>query len=433
MLKNFLIFFAVYFSLGLGLVVAFSIAFRFKDIEARMLALAMVFRLLCTYGYYYRTFAGPSDATGYWAYARDVGLSGEFASFFQTGTKFIDHLSALFYPAIAGFDDTYLMLYIPFSLIAFAGSVLFYRTLVSMKTAGRRLPFVLSFFLPNLVFWSSNLGKDSIMYFGIVGIIFSLRQFPKVNIPGLVGFGAAAYFVRPHIIGLMLISVLFGLFLQSRKLTLRNIVFFVAVLGAFLMLQERIFKFAGIHVDSGEETMTADEAKRPGISRYYDESMKRVEGMSGQYQGTGAHMASGPPNVLFAPYYLIAFVSMPFLWQARTPIQLVSAVESVIYQYFLLMVLLNWKTVLSSPALPLRYPWIIYFVFTSVIYGMSTSNFGLGVREKCMVLPVLILFYAAVSTVRADRKRELTDKRRAAAIRIRDASTAWARPGKPQP
>ena len=38
----------------------------------------------------------------------------------------------------------------------------------------------------------------------------------------------------------------------------------------------------------------------------------------------------------------------------------------------------------------------MYVLIGSVIMGMAFTNFGLTVREKCMVLPCIILFYAGV-------------------------------------
>jgi hypothetical protein len=40
----------------------------------------------------------------------------------------------------------------------------------------------------------------------------------------------------------------------------------------------------------------------------------------------------------------------------------------------------------------------MYTVFGSIIMGMTYTNFGLTVRQKCMVLPCILLFYACVRT-----------------------------------
>ena len=415
MISDFLVFFAVYFALGELIIVLFAIKYSFKHYEVRLFTFALLFRLLLTFFYYYRTFFGGSDATSYYPSARYIGFHSNFWSFFKTGTIFIDNLAWLFYPLISFFDNTYLMLYIPFSLIAFAGSILFYRTLVFMKIPNWRMIFFVSFFLPNLVFWSSNLGKDSIIYFGITGLIYSLRKFPKVNFPATLAFGTLIYFVRPHIIGLMLISIMLGIFLQRNKLNFRNIVFFIMLIGSFLFLQEKIFKFVGIKVDRGEDTeqtQANNYSVQPGLGDYYDESMKTIETMSTQYKGTGAEIKQpGKLYTLLAPYYMISFISMPFIWQARTPIQFASAVESLIYQYFLLIVILNWRLLIQSTLLPQKYSWIIYTVLTSIIFGMSTSNFGLGVRQKCMVLPLLIIFYVIVKTKKDETNKLKKEKR----------------------
>ena len=117
MISDFLVFFAVYFALGELIIVLFAIKYSFKHYEVRLFTFALLFRLLLTFFYYYRTFFGGSDATSYYTYARYIGFHSNFWSFFKTGTIFIDNLAWLFYPLISFFDNTYLMLYIPFSLI----------------------------------------------------------------------------------------------------------------------------------------------------------------------------------------------------------------------------------------------------------------------------------------------------------------------------
>lgn len=410
MVYDFLVYFAVYLAVGELIIILFAKKYSFKQYEVRICTFALLFRITLTYFYFYRTLFVSADAYNYYIFARYIGFHGNFLMFFKTGTAFLDNLSWLFYLIVSFFNNAYLMLYIPFSLLAFMGSMLFYRTLCSMNIKNRRLIFFVSFFLPNLVFWSSDLGKDSIVYFGITGLLFSLRYFPKINILALAGFGATIYFVRPHVIGLLLISSLLGTFLQRNRFSIRNIVFFSMLLGSFLFLQERIFKFVGINVDKSdivEQTQTNDASFQPGVKRYYDESMKTIKNMSSQYKGTGSEIQHKRNlNFLLSPYYMASFISMPFVWQVRNPIQLTSSIESMIYQFFLLYILFNWKLLVSSSLFPQKFSWLIYMVLTSIIYGMSTSNFGLGVRQKCMVLPLLIIFYVIVKTKKDEIKNQ---------------------------
>jgi hypothetical protein len=398
MFYDILAFVAVYFVVGEAIIVFYALRCASTQTEVRTLNLALLFRMGLTFFYYYRTFSGPSDATTYYTFARYVGFHSDFWSFFQTGTQFIDNLSWLFYPLVSFFDNSYLMLYVPFSLIAFIGSILFYRTLSDLKATDDRIRILISFFLPNLIFWSSNLGKDSIMYFGITGLLYSLRNTSRINFSGLIGFGSVIFFVRPHIIGLLLISGMLGTFLQRNKMNFRTIAISVVFFASFLLLQDKIFSFVGMKIEK-EDVETVQTGAMPDFEQYYSEGMRKISNMSSQYKGTGAEIQQ-PSKIRFlvAPYYFLAFISMPFLWQARNAIQLASAIESTIYQYFILVIILRWRSLIASTMLPLKYFWMFYLVITSIIFGMSTSNFGLGVRQKCMVLPVLILLYAITIT-----------------------------------
>jgi len=113
-------------------------------------------------------------------------------------------------------------------------------------------------------------------------------------------------------------------------------------------------------------------------------------------------------NELYAPVYFLPFLLGPFIWQARKPIQFVSALENVIYQLMLLYLVLNWRSLARAKFLQFKLAWVIYVVVASTILGMMYSNFGLTVRQKCMVLPVLVVFFVAAygykEKVRLERK-----------------------------
>lgn len=360
-----------------------------------------MFKSICTFYYYHFTLVNIADAWGYFHYAQALGFVPSIGALFQTGTEFLENVSALFFPLISIFENQYLMLYIPFSLLGFIGALLFYRTFRIVAPLKHRVElYLLCFFMPNLVFWTSNLGKDSFSYFAIALVMYGFvaRPKPPRNIM-FIGFGSLLlYLVRPHILLFLICGFLLGLFFERRKLSIRSVVVFAVMLIAFLILHNRILQFAGVEVDS-------DETKQTSISSYYSAGVSRVESSSqGMNIGDAATGRSHGFSIFLFPYYLFTFLTVPYLWQARKVIHFVSAFETIIYQIMIVYVCIHWKDVTKIKSIPFKYSWLIYLLVSSIIGGAAQTNFGLVVRERCMVLPVILLVFACVRYQLASNK-----------------------------
>ena len=65
----------------------------------------------------------------------------------------------------------------------------------------------------------------------------------------------------------------------------------------------------------------------------------------------------------------------------------------------LITIIIHWKRRLSKNSFPFRSSIIGFLIVTSVIFGMSHSNFGLIVRQKCQIIPVLAILYAQAISI----------------------------------
>jgi hypothetical protein len=394
MLFDFLTFFSYYMLIGGLVIVLFAIKYRSNRTEINIFFLALLFRMLCTFYYYVFAQSNPADALGYFLYAQQMGFPNAISQFFRTGVGFIDSIAALFFPLVSFFDNQYLMLFAPFSILGFAGSLLFYRTLQVVAPIRKKIElYAVCFFLPNMVFWTSNLGKDSVMYFGIVLIMFGFLaklKSPRNMIAICIG-GFLVYSVRPHMFMFMTAGFLMGLIFERRKLSFRTIAVFVLVFAALLFTQEKILDYTGVHVESEEE-------KPASISSYYEAGVSRIEASSQTMNIGGAAMGDTPRkfSILYFPYYLVTFLASPFLWQARKPIQFFSALETIIYQIMLVYLCIRWKDVAKIRFIRFKYSWLMYLILSSIIEGAAQTNFGLIVRQRCMVLPVIFLLFTGV-------------------------------------
>ena len=398
-LFDFITFVVVFLTVGFIINQFVSRALKFERNENRTLLLALVFRMLLTY-YYYYYFAGQAADIGnyfYYAASNEFSLNG----LLTTSTQFINNVCSLFYPFARPFGNQYLMLFVPFALLGHCGALLFYSVCRRFESVDLRVRRVLALFLPNLVFWTSNMGKDSLIFFGFALVIFGIldKRSMLTRVLTIVSGFLLVFSIRPHSGLILLVSFLLGIVFQSSKQNVRSIFILIIAMAAFFMTYGKALDFVGIKI-SEDETKDAVET----ISDIYGQAMvdmnKRSVGLNVGAAATGA----SPVDLLKSPFYFISFIGGPFIWQARKPIHVASALESIIYQLMLLYIMLNWRYYFRQNLLEMKYAWALYVILSSVILGMSYANFGLTIRQKCMVIPEIVLIYLAIRNKKDEEK-----------------------------
>ena len=140
------------------------------------------FHLLVGTGYYFLTRNGGGDAWGYWRRAKLMDFDDFWFNLFESkGTGFMNAFN--YFPAkvldLGFFSNT--MLY---TLIGFFGFVFFYLIAFQVIPFNSKLKgyflFPLVFFMPNLHFWSSGIGKDTLLFFCIAYWLLA-RFSPKAS------------------------------------------------------------------------------------------------------------------------------------------------------------------------------------------------------------------------------------------------------------
>src|SRR5205085_6154009 len=126
-------------------------------------------------------------------------------------------------------------------------TLLFYITArenISLRPLWHHLSFIeIVFLLPNLHFWTSSLGKGSVILFGLGVFTFGLSRFNRRIFP-LIAAGFLIYMVRPHILFTMVLGIMLGILLTSGiKGYLRWIIFIIAS-GLFYLMSDTVVEFA---------------------------------------------------------------------------------------------------------------------------------------------------------------------------------------------
>jgi hypothetical protein len=391
--NDFLVFASIYSALAVGIIIAFCLSNKLNNKTAEIFFGAALFRMIMTFGYYSYIKSTSSDAYTYYLYA--INSNFIFSDFAKPGTSFINNFAVLFKTSISFFDNPCLMLFIPFSLLAFVGSLLFYKTIRSIGQLKHREAIILSFYLPNLLFWTSNIGKDSIIYLGLMMIIYGLVT-PKIatkRIAYLIIGATIVYMVRPHVVLFLMVSFMGGFILERNKFSFRTVSILLIVLIGFLLTYQPIFKFAGISISAESET-------GENATNFYNQSLARIQSQQKNLAMGGAATKVNSIKYVFMPVYVVNFLCAPFFWQVRKPIHLLGAIESIIYQIMIIYIIRNIKLLIKDTHMPFKNTWIIYVLISSSIMGASFTNFGVTIRQRCMVIPFLILLYALIKSTK---------------------------------
>jgi hypothetical protein len=283
-------------------------------------------------------------------------------------------------------------LFVIFALVAFWGGYFFYRAFCIAFPAGNRgLYGLLVLLLPSIVYWSSAIGKDALaqLFIGVSAYGFA-RVVRRLNalailicVSGLVGTALA----RPHVAAMLATSMLLpftlgrtggGWMAMSAKVLLVPI-----LAGATLLMVSQAQSFVG--VESSDF--------KGGVDRVFLESKYTQTGGSQYNEGR-----SLPRRLIESPF----LVFRPFPWEAHNVQAAVAALEG------LGLALLAWRKRREIWALTQHWrdpyvQFVLLFVLVfSAIFAVATSNFGILVRERIMLLPIfLMLFCAKIPTSNA--------------------------------
>ena len=302
-----------------------------------------------------------------------------------------------------------------FSFMSFVGIMFFYRafTLTFGGFGSHRYGYLI-FFLPSLVFWTSDVSKEAIMIFLLGVIAYGCARILAHRGTGnwllILACSAGAAFIRPNQLVLALggfaVAMMFrpsghGRFEPGRRFT--SLVAAAAMVG--------IGMFVTLHF-------------LPGLH-----GSLPLQQIAKNNSGTGAGFgSSGVPyssNLLYYPRDVFVVLFDPLLFNAHGGGQLFEAVENTVV---LVVVVASLRNLRILPRASLARPYLLMCtIFTALFcyFFASLGNLGLITRETTVVLPFfLVILCIPRGPHRAPPRYEweLTRRQRAARRRARSAA-----------
>lgn len=312
---------------------------------------------------------------------------------------FIPRLGLL--PAVL-FFDSYLCISLCFGFFALGGAIRLFRFFYHYYPNYWREIALATLFLPSVSFWSGSFLKDPIC-FGAVGFILygMLNLFVRKHkiIPSLIIVLICSFlllYIKAYILLTLFLCITIWLFAEFNKViknaTLRRIfavmTFTIAIGIGFLMIQY-LTSMEAARSYKLEELMTHSNKQR--------EIYERREGVGSNFSIDTSNPFSLIVNSIVATLY------RPFIWEVRSPVILLAALEAFLFFLLTLNILFKKgigvfsKISFSNPILLMCFVFSIIF---AVAVGSSTPNFGSLSRYKIPCTPfyvvmVLLLYHLA--------------------------------------
>lgn len=291
---------------------------------------------------------------------------------FKPGTIAIQYLTAPFSDYLA---LPYIAVTIIFGIFGYLGIIFLassLRNLASNKAKWvKRIVFIIPF-LPGINFWSSSIGKDSVVLFGI-----GLSCWAALDLKGRsfsLFFAVFVIFIaRPHIAGVLLITVVIVMIFYRNF----NIVYRVGLLVILVPIAATLLTFA-LNYAGIEKLGTAAD-----LSSYFEE--RQGHNLDG---GSSVDISA-----MSFPVRMFTYLFRPLFFDAGGILGIVASLENL----FLLIIVISTlfrlrKRKLSLPS-SLMIFLVIFFSISLVILANTTANLGIALRQKWMMVPMLLMIF----------------------------------------
>ena len=351
---------------------------RFTTSRLFMSVLLLMAHLAATFYYYGYSRSNIADASSYYFDPLNVGNAP-----WRTGTIFVTKICQLLK---TNFGASYLDCFLLFQTFGFAGLMILARMFGEIETklgVPERRGYWALLFLPSLHFWTTAIGKDAPIFFGLCLCLWAMMNLRKRFVFFCASLAVMVLF-RAHIALISVTALACSSFFGSS-----------ATFGRKMGLMA--FAMAGIWITSGavQSALGVDATSFSSVAGYLDQQNQTFSGIGGSTSIGDASLPVRAFSLLFRPFF----------FDAHGTQAIVASIENVGVAIGLIFLLARWRDLLH---LVRRVPFIrfaallgfmILFVLTLVYY-----NVGLGLRQRVMAFPMIYALLVAVWGMRQKQR-----------------------------
>lgn len=289
-----------------------------------------------------------------------------------------------------------------------------YKYLIDLYPSMRKWIAVAILFIPSVTFWSSGITKDTFSFtFGLLFFIkFHAIMFRKKwsiwNILALLFSAYIIITIKPYILFAYIAAGFIWLgFNQIDKIKNRVLRVFVLPLVIFSFGFVGMWALNYVMASVGGAYGSIDSMLQKAAITQYDLKQEYYEGSSfdiGDFEPT----IGGALSVM--PAAAVAGLFRPFLWDSRSLVMILSALENTILLLLFLYVIFKVgirKTLKIIQENKFLIFCFIFALFMAIGVGLSTSNFGALVRFKIPITPFLFLGMAFIIILGKEQKENM--------------------------
>ena len=292
--------------------------------------------------------------------------------------------------------NTYTVIGLFFAILSFSGMWAMYTTFVRIFPLAYKKLAIAVFFLPSVFFWGSGLMKDSIcigalgwVFYGFYYATIAKRSMLFATVIGLIG-AYTLISVKVYILLSFLPPALLWVFNENNQRIKSS---------AVRLLLKPLFLIFGIAAAYISATgLTAGDAKydvnKIGERTKINSEFLTNQVANGSAYNIGSFDGSLGSMVKVAPQAVVVSIFRPFLFEARNPVMVLSALEATLFLYLTITLffrtglLKSLQLIISQPILTFCF---LFSIILAVGVGTNSGNFGTLVRYKIPLMP----FYLA--------------------------------------
>ncbi len=377
----------VFVAFGLAIALTVQIAKKIPNNYQRGLWVMLGMHILMTIGFYFVTRNGGGDAWGYWRAGQGLDWSSAITLLFEAKGTYFMHGFNYFFSGFLGlgfFANTFV-----YAFLGYWGLLYFYRIAVEFVPFNSRFQnfrlFPLLFYLPMLHFWSSGIGKDTLLFWAIGMFAYGLMNIPKRFL--LIAFSFLfAYLVRPHVAFLLATAFGMSYVLDGRTAMWKRLFLGTAMLAGAVMILPTVMEYVKIEEVSVESITNYSEGRASSLNR--------------SHTGSSVDISSYPP-----PLKWFTFLFRPLFFDINGIPALVASFEN------LFLLLLCFKVMRNRPIEAFRKaPFVIkgltlFLILGTVLMSGALGNLGVMIRMRNMFLPGMMIYFMWVLSYAQVRKR----------------------------
>lgn len=318
---------------------------------------------IITFASYDFILGSVADAKHY--YSESISITDWGLSYLSNGTSFIVFLN---YMLVQWLQLSFLGCFLVFSFVSYLGCLRLFDVIIDLTDRKYNVSYLL-LLLIGTHFWTVSLGKDALMFYAMCCLCYNI-YFDKPRSHYILPLMLIG-FIRLHVLIFVLVGGGVSYVFTNKKIkTQTKFVFAGLVLGALLFLIPFFLK-------------------EIAVTNISDIEGKLQSSMNANVEG-GAGIDLKDSNLVVKWF---SYMFRPFVFEARNPMFLVSALENLVWLYIFFIIIrgLFFEKIKTNYIL---WSYIGIILACTLPLAYTLANFGISMRQKIMIFPFfLILFF----------------------------------------